>query len=610
MRLRAAVAATIVLAALPAAASAQDSAAPPGALPHWLPTEEWVYQHWLPFDEGRLYRLLRADRGAIWRHLRDDAAHDLEQLARRRGFTARELARRLVPSGRPLLVRRARRVLTQGHMSQHILFHSLHQTAVPKASRWIFGARNERFLELRRAEHSPLQIGRLHGRTTAQMHVRAVAVLRARARKGVRQGEMSRRQARLLLDRQVRQIPRWLGQSRYNGPPPTIGPRKALLPPADYANNPSISDAGDVVVWDAYRAKIPEARTRGEIVVRGAHVDEGTTFSVSGRSPAGRPGSAYNSALAADGTAVAYEQADGNMNFAKRYGEMRVNLREIPGVLALRISHPGGVAGPSRTAYNPSISSDGRLVAFQATDAGRRSRNGLWVTDRASGASKRLTRGAVFEPRITGDGRSVVYTTPRGQVRLLDVATGASTLISRGAAGPADAEAAEPSASADGRVVAFTSRATNLGAPGRQSRVFVRERDGISAISGADAFAFEPDVSADGRYVAYAARPRARAARAAQIRLHDRVAARTTTISRGGYASEPSVSADGRRVAFSSTAAAPGKPAGLVGVFLHDVDSGRTRLLSSHPAVGRPSPAAASRPVLCPLARGHAIGGL
>jgi hypothetical protein len=68
------------------------------------------------------------------------------------------------------------------------------------------------------------------------------------------------------------------------------------------------------------------------------------------------------------------------------------------------------------------------------------------------------------------------------------------------------------------------------------------------------------------------------------------------------------VSADGRRVAFTSTAPAPGKPAGLAGVFLHDVDSGTTRLLSAHApvaagAVAKPDP----RPLLCPLARGHAL---
>ncbi|HEX8204856.1 MAG TPA: hypothetical protein VF587_02230 [Solirubrobacteraceae bacterium] len=602
--MRLVLAVTLIVLLAPASAVAQDSDAPPGALAHWLPTEDWVYQHWLPFDEGRLYRLLRADRGAIWRHLRDDAAHDLEQLARRRGFTPRRLARELVEprGGGSTLERRAFRVLTQGHLSQHIIFHSLHQTAVPRASRRIFGTPNAEFLALRRAEQSPLQIGRLHGRTTAQMYRRSVGALRAMARRGVRAGALSRGQARLLLERQVRQIPRWLGQSRYNGPPPTIGPKKPLLPPADFANNPSISDDGRVVVWDAYRAKIPEARTRGEIVVRGAHVDEGTTFTVAGRQGVGLPRSAYNAALAADGGAVAYEQSEGNLNFAKRYGQMSVNLRSLPGARPLGISHPGGVEGPATTAYNPSVSADGDRVAYEVGDGGLR------IADRATGATRHLRGGLVFEPRITDDGRSVVFTDVAGRVRRRDVATGASTLVSRGPAGPADAEAAEPSASADGSVVAFTSRASNLGAPGRQSRVYVRDGDRVEAISGAATFAFDPAISPDGRFVAYAARPHARAARRARILLHDRLTATTTTISRGGFASEPALSADGRRVVFSSTAAHPTKPSGLSGVFLHDVDTGRTRLLSSHAPVARQTaPPRDDRPLLCPLARGHAL---
>ena len=607
-----AVIAAIAFAAAAAPAHAQDSDAPAGALPHWLPSEEWVYQHWLPFDEGRLYRLLHADRGAIWRHLRDDAAHDLEQLAHARGLTPRVLARRLVAPRegserhRRLLARRAYRVITQGHLSQHIIFHSLHQTAVPRASRFVFGIRNADFLALRRAEVSPLDIGRLHGRTTAQMHRRAIGALRSMARRGVAAGAMTRRQARLLLDRQVRQVPRWLGQSRYNGPPKTIGPKKAALPPADFANHPSISDDGRVVVWDAYRAKIPEARSRGEITVRGAHVDEGTTFTVAGRTAPGMPGSAYNAALAAGGEAVAYERSEGNLNFAKRYGEMRVNLRELPGLRPMGISHPDGVSGPSRTAYNPSVSADGRLVAFEATDGDR---NGLWVVDRATGREWRLRSGATYEPEITDDGRAVVFTDGGGRVRLHALASGAETLVSRGLAGPGNAEAAEPSASADGGVVAFTSRASNLGAPGRQMRVFVRAGDRVEVVSGARAFASQPTVSADGRFVAYAARPRARAARRSEIRVFDRLTARTTTISRGGFATEPAVSRDGLRVVFTSTARSVGKPAGIPGVFLHDVETGATRLLSSHAAVaavGAP-PARDARPVLCPLARGHAL---
>ena len=75
-------------AVVPDDAMAQDSLAPEGALPHWIPNDDWVYEHWLPYDETRLYRLLGTDRGGIWRYLRDDAVHDLAQLAHRRGMSA------------------------------------------------------------------------------------------------------------------------------------------------------------------------------------------------------------------------------------------------------------------------------------------------------------------------------------------------------------------------------------------------------------------------------------------------------------------------------------------------------------------------------------------
>ena len=48
----------------------------------------------------------------------------------------------------------------------------------------------------------------------------SAAVLRERVRAGVRGGAMTARQGNLLLRRQLSQLPRWLGQERYNGPFP------------------------------------------------------------------------------------------------------------------------------------------------------------------------------------------------------------------------------------------------------------------------------------------------------------------------------------------------------------------------------------------------------
>src|SRR4051812_38002812 len=188
-----------------------DSEAPPGSPPHWLPNEPWVMQHWLPYDERRLYALLGVTRGDVWRWLRDDT-RNLAGLAALHGWHDPEaLARALVapwqghlrePGRLALLQRRALRTLTQGHLSQHIFFHSLHQNAIPDAAPEIFGTSTTRFRDLRRAELSPLMICRLNGLSRAHAQQAAQATLRAMVARGVRGQAMPAPQGARLLARQ------------------------------------------------------------------------------------------------------------------------------------------------------------------------------------------------------------------------------------------------------------------------------------------------------------------------------------------------------------------------------------------------------------------------
>src|SRR2546423_2918039 len=171
-----------------------DSLAPPGAPAHWLPPEDWVYNHWLPYDEGRLYALLAVTRGDIWRQLRDDR-HNLAELAQTHGWSnPARLASALVEPRRGqvsadtfrVLRGRALRTITQGHLAQHLFFHSLHQVAIPSEAPEIFGLSDAAFRDVRRTlELSPLTIARLHGRSPARVEALSVAALRERARTGV-----------------------------------------------------------------------------------------------------------------------------------------------------------------------------------------------------------------------------------------------------------------------------------------------------------------------------------------------------------------------------------------------------------------------------------------
>ncbi|HEV2786397.1 MAG TPA: hypothetical protein VGV67_08425, partial [Solirubrobacteraceae bacterium] len=622
--------ATVAAGPAAAAAASKDSEAPPAAPPHWLPPEDWVYNHWLPYDEGRLYALLRADRGDIWRLLRDDR-HNIAELARRRGWRdPADLAAALIRPREPgLTARRIRglrrtalRTLTQGHLAQHVFFHSLHQFAIPSEAPAIFGVTDAQFRRLRRGEQSPLEIGRLHGRSPARIEQLSAAVLRERVRAGVRSHAMTRRQGRILLRRQLSQLPRWLAQVRYNGPP-TTHRGELVSKPRDYAANPSLSADGSRVVFEAYRQKLPLALSRGEIAVasRGLGGDGGMLDASRPGGERRTPRSAYNPTVSRDGRLVAFESAEGNLNFAKRYGQMEVFVRDTVAGRTRAIGRHASSASLSRSEYNPVLAADGTRVAFQAVHSGGRS--AIWVCDLRTGRSQLASRagrdgpgadGAVYEPAISADGTKIAFTSAapnlgagdlegRTQVFVRDVARRTTTLVSRagGRRGRvADGYSSEPSISRDGRFVAFTSAARNLGGPrpnGGQTRIYVRdlrERRTIVVTDARDGFVLSPSISGDGRRVAYAAidgeRSRVlvrdvqagRTGRRGAARLISRAPSRAGAPA-DGASTDPSISADGRRVAFSSLATnlAAGKRDDRRGVFVRDLERATTQLVSA-----------------------------
>ncbi|MBE2315358.1 PD40 domain-containing protein [Solirubrobacter sp. CPCC 204708] len=616
MRTRTAALALAATLAAAAPAHAQDPEAPDGAPKHWLANEDWINYLWLPYEEARLYELIGHSRGDVFRWVRDEKT--IAELARTNGWEPRKLAEALVEPRRGTvsaaklreLADRAERTLTQGHLGQHILFHALHQTAVPEKATVIFGTRDrDEFLKLRRAELSPLQICELNGKTRVEAQKGVSDALREAAARGVRDGSLPPAQAEVMLDRQLRQVPRWLGQHRYNGP--SGGANKPDLPEADAAKHPSLSANGLTVVWDAYRADVAQAERFGEIHVRAAVLGQ-RKFSVTPpRAETRRPRSAYNSVVSADGTAVAFETAESTYPLAKRVGQMTVHVRDLATGAVTRVSHAFRPKGaPTRTAFNPALSADGNVVAFEATDAGRNgtpSENGLWVVDRARRRERLVTassRGAAYLPEVAGDGRTVVYTSAEADnaglthIYSTNLHTRKTTLVSRASA-PADGDAYDPSVSHDGRYVAFTSRARNLGGDGRAD-VYVRDlkAGATRLVTGAiKADAGSPSLSADGRYVAFVVRvgrPNGtQKSLRSRIWRHDLQTGRNTLVSRAagrrgepgdGLATDPAISADGQRVAFASTGGnlAEGKPDGIAGVFVRDLARHTTTLLSTH----------------------------
>lgn len=616
----------ILLAALaaPGGASAQsqlpakpqtaslDSDAPPGAPPHWLPGEPWVMQHWLPYDERRLYKLLGVSRGDIWRLLRDDT-RSIAQLAQSRGWDPKELARALVapwrgqlrdPKRLALLESRALRTLTQGHLSQHMFFHSLHQNAIPDNAPAIFGTTSrEEFQQLRRSELSPLQICRLNGFSRAHAQDTAERTLRDKVAQGVHGEAIPAAQARILLRRQLRQVPRWLQQTRYNGPPPLKQPRSSIATASNYSNNAVVSARGTRVVYESYEAQLPMAKTRGEIGVlaRGLRGAAAALVSAPDAGSLRRtPRSAYNPAVSADGRWVAFESAEGNLNFAKRYGKMSVYVRDLRRGITRLGSR--SLNDAPRSAYNPTISGDGRWVAYESSES-ENGRLEVWAQDMRRGRTLLVAEGA-YEPALSPDGGRVAYTAMRdgrSQVFVHDLRTRATTVASQGVPG----EAYEPVLSRDGRYAAFTATVQ------RRARVYVsdlrtgsttlvapRPGDGLAA----GVSAFEPSIAHDGRSIAFAVRGGSPVGFGARPRSHvyvrDLRARTTTLVSRAsgpagspahGDSTHPALSGDGRRVAFTSDAfdLSPAKCNNARGIFVRDLGRATTRLVSSGDGANR-----------------------
>src|SRR5258708_3372263 len=225
-----------------------------------------------------------------------------------------------------------------------------------------------------------------------------------------------------------------------------------------------------------------------------------------------------------------------------------------------RVNVDSAGAQANADSYRPSISGDGRFVAFQ------------------SGASN----------LVPGDTNSFwdvfVHDYQTGATERVSVATG-------GAEGNGDS--AKPSISCDGRYVAFQSGATNLVSGAIPNQIYLRDRQAgttelVSVSTGgapanSSCFNFPPSISGDGRYVAFWSAASnlvpGDTNDTSDIFVRDRQAGtteRVTLDSAGVQANDLSgylsISADGRFVEFSSRATnlVPGDTNGVWDVFVHD----------------------------------------
>jgi streptogramin lyase len=280
---------------------------------------------------------------------------------------------------------------------------------------------------------------------------------------------------------------------------------------------------------------------------------------------------------------------------------------------------------PDGQSLDPALSDDGRFVAFESAAprltpecaSGRH----VYVRDRVTGGVQCVSRtasgpgaGASSRPSISGDGRVVAFqsaapnlvsgcTTNGAQVLVRRLETGEMLCASVGGSGePADAPSGAPALSRDGRYVAFESDASNVvpACGTGVTQVFVRDLVTLTTTcvslgpaGPGDLASGGPAISRLGDVVVFHSNARTFAgsgcAGGQQVFAWDRASGTLTCLSRGpdgsaGNAASlaPAVSDSGLLVGFESDATnlAPECRNGIRQVFLHDRSTGAVRCVS------------------------------
>ena len=365
-------------------------------------------------------------------------------------------------------------------------------------------------------------------------------------------------------------------------------------------------------------------------------------------------GTLYKSALSADGRYVAFSSNSEKLVASNTFNS-EIFLRDRTKNKTILISLGANGEPAEASSREATISANGRFVAFSSDASNLVARDidnktDIFVFDRVTklmicvscSASALLSDSESSSPSISADGRLVAFVSKgwngsnyKSAIFVHDRQKNKITLVSLNSAGAAgDQDSDEPFISANGRFVAFSSWASNL-APGIANEtyghhVYVRDlqekktirvsvnSDGLPG----DNYSTSPSLSADGRFVAFASGATNLVANDTgfntDIFVHDQLTGKTKRISVDSSGNQgnanshftelnnpwiignvicacettvnifaigsggPSISANGRFVAFDSYASnlvAEDKNADQ-DVFLHDRNTGRTRRIS------------------------------
>lgn len=300
-----------------------------------------------------------------------------------------------------------------------------------------------------------------------------------------------------------------------------------------------LSTDGRFVVFESDASNLVALDTNGRRDVFVHDRATGTTerVSVSGSGAQGNDDSVLAS-ISDDGRFVAFASFATNLVALDTNGWSDIFVRDRVTGTTTRVSVSSTGAQANFVSWEPSLSDDGRFVAFRSAawnlvPGDTNASDDVFVHERAAGTTTRVSltnagaqpNGGSLRPSISADGRFVAFdstatnlvagdTNGVGDVFVRDRTLGTTVCVSRSSSGvEANGFCTQPVLSADGGHVAFYSDASNLVAGDLNGGydVFVHDRAGATTVrasvasdgtegNGTSAY---PSLSADGRFVAF-----------------------------------------------------------------------------------------------------------
>jgi WD40 repeat protein len=391
----------------------------------------------------------------------------------------------------------------------------------------------------------------------------------------------------------------------------------------DGSSSASISANGRYVAYMSAADNLVRGDTgrATDIFVHDRHLGLTERVSVDSSGVEGKRSSSYPS-ISADGRFVAFGSSANNLVLGDTNGQKDVFVHDRQTHVTRRVSVDSFGAQGNNGSYYPSISADGRFVAFASSAnnlvPGDTNRDAdVFIHDCQTGITKRVSvdssgvqgNNDSGSPSISADGRHVSFssgadnlvpgdTNSAGDIFVHDCLTALTKRVSVSSPGDeANSLSANSSISDDGRYVTYYSDADNLvlGDTNGKRDVFVHDQQtgvterasvsssGVEAIDSSD----WPTISGDGRYVAFHSSADNLVPGdtnwCRDVFIHDRQSGATGRVSTNSLGSEgtldcwfAAISADGRHVAFQSESRnlVPGDTNRERDAFVHDRWSG------------------------------------